>query len=147
MAGEVGHSDALPRLVPVTWWSKWIGRPFGAERFNCWTLVCEVYADQLGITLPPYGEISARDLSRVAREMGRGKDDGWLPVERPREFDVALMRSGRGGRLVVHVGVMIDGLRMLHVEEATAAVVVPVAHFSVAGRIMGYRRHVSCDLS
>lgn len=132
------------------WWARWIGREFEPNGFNCWGLVREVYAWMLGIDLPAYGEISARDLMRVAREMGRGKDDGWLEVSEPREFDVALMRSGSGrcGRLVVHVGVMVDGLRVLHVEEASAAVVVPVRHFSVAGRIMGYRRHGdSCDLS
>ena len=99
-----------------------------------------VYADRLGADLPTYGEISARDLARIARTMEVGKDDGWQAVTAPQELDVVLMRSVRGGARVVHVGVMIDARRMLHVEEATASVVVPVSHMSVAGRIVGFRR-------
>ena len=60
--------------------------------------------------------------------------------------------SGQGGseRSALHqamrqaieqqVGVMVDSQRVLHVEEAAAAGVVPITHFSVAGRIVGFRR-------
>lgn len=124
------------------WSSGYVGMPFGegAGEVTCWSLVRRVYADQRGIDLPAYGEISARDLVRIARAMEAGKDDGWRMVGVPRELDVVLMRSGRGGSVVVHVGVMVDGQRLLHVEAATAAVIVPVQHMSVAGRILGYRR-------
>lgn len=131
------------------WWAQYVGAPFAAggrgPQYDCWGLIVAIYRRHLGIVLPDYGEISAHDLARVAREMATGKDgDGWRPVDVPQAFDVALMRSGRGGRLVVHVGVMVDGRRLLHVEAASAAVVVPVTHISVAGRIMGYRRHADC---
>ena len=127
------------------WWSNYIGLPFedggrGPYHYDCWGLLRAVYMDRLGIALPSYGEISARDLVRVARAMDAGKDDGWLPVNEPQALDVALMRSGSGGRLVVHVGVMVDTQRLLHVEQATAAAVVPVTHYTVSGRIVGYRR-------
>jgi hypothetical protein len=90
--------------------------------------------------LPAYGEISARDLMRVARAMDAAKDDGWaVPADR-RALDVCLMRAPTGGRRVVHVGVLVDAARLLHVEAASAAVIVPLTHFSVAGRILGYRR-------
>lgn len=124
------------------WWEQYVGLPFGQGpgEETCWSLVCRVYADQLGVHLPAYGEISASDLLRIARAMGQGKDDGWVKPREPAAFDVCLMRSGQGGNAVVHVGVVTIPGQILHVEAASAAVVVPVTHFSVAGRIMGYRR-------
>lgn len=129
----------------MDWWSEYIGLPFedcgrGPNGYDCWGLVRRVYFDRLGLELPSYGEISARDLARIARAMEAVKDEGWTQTLTPRSLDVVLMRSGRGGRRVVHVGVMVDGARVLHVEEATAAAVVPITHFSVVGRIIGYRR-------
>lgn len=124
------------------WVARYVGLPFGegAGQVTCWLLVCRVYRDVLGVDLPAYGEISARDLVRVARAIGAGKDDGWRAVAPPQALDVCLMRSPRGGAAICHVGVMVDATRVLHVEEATAAVVVPVWHFSIAGRIAGFRR-------
>lgn len=135
------------------WWSRFVGAPFvsgarGPDSYDCWGIIQAVYREQLGINLPSYGEISAHDLVRVARQMERGKDDGWEAVETPQEYDVAIMRSGRGGRAIVHVGVMVDAQRVLHIEQASHAVVVPIRHFSIAGRIAGYRRYEhSCRLS
>lgn len=124
------------------WFEPYVGLPFGEGpgEVTCWGLVCRIYADQRGIALPSYGEISARDLLRVARAMRAGADDGWLTVAVPRELDVVLMRGAQGGGHVVHVGVMIDGVRMIHVEQAAAAAVVPINHWTVAGRITGFRR-------
>lgn len=126
------------------WADAYVGLPFGEGpgEVTCWSLIARVYRDELGIALPLYGEIAARDLARVARTMGREQlGDGWQAVAMPRAFDVAIMRSGRGGPAIVHVGVMVDEARLLHVEEATAAVIVPVSHFTVRHRIAGYRRH------
>jgi cell wall-associated NlpC family hydrolase len=126
----------------MNWFDSYVGLPFGedAGSVTCWGLVRRIYADQLGIDLPAYGEISAADLMRIARAMKAGADDGWIAVSDPRCFDVALMRGPSGGASVVHVGVMIDALRMIHVEAATAAVIVPVRHWTIANRIIGYRR-------
>ncbi|MCA3794579.1 MAG: hypothetical protein IOC66_20125 [Burkholderia sp.] len=129
----------------MDWYAKYIGLPFGEGQgeVTCWSLVARIYRECLAIDLPAYGEISARDLVRVARTMEARKDDGWQAVERPQAFDVCLMRAPRGGAVVAHVGVMIDAQRVLHVEAASAAVVVPVKHFTVAGRILGYRRRAA----
>lgn len=124
------------------WWAPYIGVEYGEEpgRFTCWSLVRQVYADQLGVTLPEYGEIEASDLLRVARAMDAGQgDDGWIEVLEPQEYDVILMRSPRGNGRVVHVGVVAGG-GCLHVEQSTATCLVPLQHFSVAGRIKGFRR-------
>ncbi len=127
------------------WWEKYIGLPFGdgPGEVTCWGLLRAIYAAELKIDLPSYGEISARDLLRIARTMEAHKDDGWRVPAAPRAFDGVLMRGHSGTARVVHVGVLIDPTRLIHVEEASAAVVVPVTHWTVARRIMGYRRHVA----
>ena len=124
------------------WWADYIGVEYGEEpeKFTCWSLVQQVYADQLGIELPIYGEIEASDLLRVARAMDEGQgSDGWIEVMEPREYDVILMRAPRGNGRVVHVGVVAGG-GGLHVEQSTATCLVPLQHFSVSGRIKGFRR-------
>lgn len=143
MAKRPRHPRSASGSLSVSvWWGPYVGLPFGEGpgQVTCWGLVRRVYADHLAIDLPAYGEISARDLVRIARAMAAGKDDGWCVPELPAPFDVCLMRGSSGGAVVVHVGVVTEPGRVLHVEAASAAVVVPVGHFSVAGRIMGYRR-------
>lgn len=123
----------------------YVGVPFGTGpgQDTCWSLVARVYREQLGVDLPAYGEVSATDLLRIAKAMDQGQQDGWVPVEAPAAFDVCLMRGPQGRAAVVHVGVMVDAVRVLHVERASAAVVVSVAHFMVAQRIAGYRRRAA----
>ena len=124
------------------WWAPYIGVEYGEGEghFTCWSLVRQVYLDQLGIALPEYGEIEASDLLRVARAMGDAQEsDGWIEVMEPQEYDVILMRAPRGNGRVVHVGVIAGG-GCLHVEQSTATCLVPLQHFSVAGRIKGFRR-------
>ncbi len=131
----------------TSWWARYVGLPFedggrGPESFDCWGLVRQVYAFELGIDLPSYGEISARDLGRIARAMGQGQaEDCWRGIGTPAAFDVVLMRAAGGARAVVHVGLAVDARRLLHIEAATSAVVVPLSHVSVAGRILGFRRY------
>lgn len=117
------------------------GRDWGA--LDCWGCVALYYRECMGIDLPSYGDTSAHDLRRVAVEMRRGDGWPWVVAEHPRAGDVAIMRSGHGGRAVVHVGVLTDRDHVLHTEAATGAVVVPVTHYSIAHRIAGYRRHAA----
>jgi len=94
----------------------------------------------LSIALPTYGEISAHDLARIARQMRAGQDDGWRCPAVPQDFDICLMRGPRGGVATVHVGLVAGPGHILHCEEVTGTVRVPVTHFTIAGRITGYRR-------
>lgn len=111
---------------------------------DCWGLVRMVHADA-GINLPSYGEISAGELLAVAREMSGGMEDPvWRRVdgERRRPLDVVVMRRlSEASRVPVHVGVMVDEKRLLHVLIATNSVVVPLTHFSIAPRVIGFFRH------
>lgn len=146
MAWVEGDPNTLSGVIPVTgeWVGAYVGLPFGegVGQVTCWSLVMRVYAEQLAVLLPAYGEISARDLARVGRAMAHGSaEECWLEINEPDEFDVVLMRSARGRQAIVHVGVMVDATRILHAEEATDTVVVPIDHYSVSGRIAGYRRY------
>ena len=119
------------------WWGQYIGLPYADA--HCWELVRRVYADRAGVALPSYGEIDARQLVAVARAIETGAaGDRWIPATHPQELDVALMR---GRSRVWHVGVMVGPRHVLHTEQATNAVVVPLSHPLVAGRITGYRRY------
>ena len=121
------------------WWGRYIGLPY--EQAHCWALVRRVYADRLGLDLPTYGEIDARDLARVARAMRDAADTGpWCAVDSPQPFDVVLM-AGRSR--TAHVGIMVDSTRLLHTESATGCVLASVTNPAVAGRVLGYRRHTS----
>lgn len=119
----------------MTWVQNYIGLPY--RQHHCWGLVRKVYAEQLGVTLPAYGEISASDLIAVARQIARDSARDWQRVEAPAEFDVAVLRARSGG---VHVGVVTQPGWMLHTEAATDAVHVPISHLSVRGRITGFWR-------
>lgn len=132
----------------MSWEARYIGLPFldgGRTRrgTDCWGLVRLVFAAERGIDLPSYGEISAADLLALARAFKAGAaDPHWPETLNPQAFDLVAMRSGQGHPGIVHVGVLVDPRRLLHVERATDSVVVPITHHSVAGRIMGFRRYV-----
>ena len=126
------------------WWQPFVGLPFGQGpgRVTCWGLVRRVYADRLGVELPEHGDVAPDDLRRVALAMTRGAEaETWAAPAAPRPLDVVLMRHPTAAR-IGHVGVMVDAARVLHVEAATASVVVPVWHWSVRSRIGGFRRWV-----
>ena len=119
----------------MNWWGRYIGMPY--DRAHCWELVRKVYQDHRGIELPSYGEVSARDLVRVARKISE-EQGAWDAVTEPQAFDVALMR---GRSAVWHVGVMTDPAHVMHTERASNAVRIRVDDMAMRGRIVGYRRY------
>lgn len=127
----------------------YVGIPFvdgGRDRAgcDCWGLVRLVHADH-GVDLPSYGDISAAELLAIAREM-RSATDGepWRKVdgEARRPLDVVVMsRLDAPGTIPIHVGVMVDDRRVLHVLERTDSHMVPLSHWSIAPRVIGIYRH------
>lgn len=127
----------------MIWWAKYVGIPFvdggrDISGVDCWGLVRLIYAERLGVSLPSYGEISAAELIRIARAIDAGQEQ-WAPVEAPRAFDVVLLRL-YDRAWTGHVGVAIDGTRMLHTERDIASAVVPMDHYTIKHRIAGFRR-------
>ena len=144
-----GVRDARPAagIVPLMHWSAgYVGLPFvpmGRSRdgVNCWGLVALVYRERLGIELPSYGEISAFDLVRIAKEMTSATDGGpWRKCE-PKEFAVAVMTASftvkAGRRAPFHVGLWLDRGRILHVEAGTDACIVRASDQRIAARMLG----------
>lgn len=129
-------------------WGRYLGIPFvsGGRQISgldCWGLVRLVYLDGLALDLPSYGEIGAYELARVSRAMDRDKDgEAWAdaPTGALKPFDVCVMRL-HGSSRIGHVGVMVDAKRVLHVEEASASVIVPVTHFTIRERVACFRRY------
>lgn len=132
--------------VPMPWYAKYVGIPFydGGRDFqgvDCWRLICLVFAREKGITLPDYGEISAMELRQVAELIASDAyKEPWIEVVpgAVRAFDVAVMHKRREP---VHIGVMVNKSQMIHVEQKTATVIVPVTHPTVAFRSINYFRH------
>lgn len=132
------------------WVERYIGIPFADEGFgfsgsHCWGLVRLVLLTERRIDLPAYGEISASDLLSASRTMGaQSIAEPWLPVVGPRSvFDVVLMRSRPDGHglMLGHVGIMVDGENLLHIEKHTDSVCVPIEHPSVRHRLAATFRH------
>jgi cell wall-associated NlpC family hydrolase len=131
----------------MRWMEKYVGLPFkdfgrDFRGVDCWGLVRLVLARECGIIVPSYGEISATDLIRVTSTIKTNANiEPWREVKRNelQAYDVALMR-GRP----MHVGIMTTAKLMLHVEKMTATVLLPLTHPSIAGRLLGFRRH--CQL-
>ncbi|MES2753776.1 MAG: NlpC/P60 family protein [Pseudomonadota bacterium] len=124
-------------------WGIYVGLPFGdgPDEVTCWSLIRLVFKDVRGTDLPPYGDISAYDLGRVARGMKAEAQSGrWSTVIDPAPLDVVLMRSARGSGPVCHVGLIAGVGMMLHAEENTGSALVALDHYTVKGRILGMRR-------
>ncbi|MCI5078739.1 NlpC/P60 family protein [Oricola sp.] len=123
-----------------------IGIPFrerdgGRAGTHCWGLVRLVYRENHRIELPEHAEIGAHEVLSIARETKRQMTSRtWLRVDEPRYPDVAVM-SALGGDHPVHVGVVFPELRLLHLEERTASVCVPLAHPVIEPRLLGFFRH------
>ena len=126
------------------WAEKYVGLPFidGGRDWkgvDCWGLCKLVLEHECGITVPSYGDISAEELIKVAKEVaGESAKEPWHPIIHAQTFDVAVMHRRRSP---VHVGIMASANHVLHVERATLTVLVPIKHPTVAFRSIAYFRH------
>jgi cell wall-associated NlpC family hydrolase len=143
-------------VIPL-WVNKYIGIPFKGDGrdergCNCWGLVRMVLQRECGIALPAYDTITADELRRIAMQM-KQQSESWVQVLAGQTFDVMLM-GGRieagepqfrqqSTRAPVHCGVMVSETHILHVNEKTAAVAVPLTDRSVRFRLYGLYRHTS----
>lgn len=128
--------------MSMRWAEKYVGLRFvdkgrSMDGLDCWGLVRLVMLNEKGIELPTYGEISATELMQVTRTIARdSKLEPWHVVKRPQPFDVLVMRGNP-----LHVGIMLSDKLILHIEEATNSVCIPITHASIKQRIIGIHRH------
>jgi cell wall-associated NlpC family hydrolase len=106
---------------------------------DCWGLVRLVLLTECKVETPTYGEVPADDLIRIAYKVfDETSREPWHPATSAQPFDLAVMYR----RLApIHVGIMVDGQHVLHVEPATLTVMLDVRHPSVLFRRISYFRH------
>ncbi len=95
------------------------------DGWDCWGLVCVAYRDLYDIDLP---ELTGEYNSTRRREELQGliaarKHEVWEVHDPHGPGDVAIVRMmGRA----CHVGIMLEGWNMLHVQDGVAAIVEPI---------------------
>lgn len=130
------------------------GRDFSG--CDCWGLARLVYAEECGIDLPRFSEISPAQHLAIARAAHQAvAADPWRRVDGPpQRFDVAVMRGPPvfdGARHVsapVHFGVMANGETLLHIWPGVDAMCVALAHPFIRPLFpdrppFGFYRHVN----
>lgn len=122
------------------WASSLIGKPYqrgagGPDAFDCWGLVCHVFAVRWGIEMPAVaiGGLFTEAPANVAAIKRVAQVSGWAPAAPPAaDADIVLMH-GLEGR---HVGVMIEvdgALRLLHCIEGAGVCAQPLPEAQMQG--------------
>lgn len=114
-----------PKPIPVfsePVYRRYLGMPFVPLQFDCWSLVRQVYADELNIHLPRV-TIDAANMRAVVAEF-RGQQNirrGFCEVHQPEHL--AVMEYGRVN--ACHVGLYVEtpnGPKILHCDEGSGVV-------------------------
>jgi len=143
---------------PPPWAAEYVGIPFvdlGRDRagVDCWGLALLILAERAGIELPSLATDyrSEADAESVSAAIEAERTSGcWRRVEAGAEqpFDIVEMstptRLAAGGWTFapLHVGVVAAPGWMLHVERATAAVLVRYREDqAIRRRVLGFWRH------
>lgn len=146
----------------MMWASRYVGIPYSrchdGGGLACWGLVRLVLRAEAGVEVPAYAEVSAADLTAIARQIETDAGDlsVWRPVvpqmgQHYRAFDVAVMRGwlrdhdGIRRRGIAHVGILTGPSMMLHCDTPHDAVEVPLMHPTVRHRIVQVYRHRELD--
>lgn len=101
---------------------------------DCWGLVCLVYKQELGITLPDYLDVYANveDYATIAAiNSVEALNFPSVPIEDIREFDVITLRIRNAP---IHVAIATGDGFMLHCERG-----INTAHVRIDGKRWGNR--------
>jgi len=129
--------------------SPYLGKPFDAETWNCWTLVATVLTCEFGVkipigreTLPTADNRDAveRTISQEAVKFRRvaGADAFTGPEIITQPGDIVTLRIFRH---VCHVGIMHSARRALHVLELTETYLADLTSAEWKSRISAVYRH------
>lgn len=146
------------RKLPGCWADAYIGIPFrdrGASHqgCDCWGLCDLLYRELCGIVLPDYSAIPpGANIAKLKAIMAAAAGNDWVGVlpGSEREFDVVLMRGvmkDDGGRLhsrPIHIGLVVQPGRLIHVEARTGVSVVDYrTHPAIKCRVAGFYRYLA----
>lgn len=130
-------------MNPPQWCAPYIGLAFEdhgrGPAFDCWGIVCEIFAKERGVTLPDYvaAYASAGDRHSVAAAVEEGCKL-WQKVSDPQPFDVVILRlAGRPW----HCGVIVAEDWMLHALSDVGVVLEKVSSPVWRNRVEGFYRH------
>ncbi|MDP2322578.1 MAG: NlpC/P60 family protein [Gammaproteobacteria bacterium] len=106
----------------MSWAERYIGLPYvedgrGPDGFDCWGLTRKVLAEVFHVELPAY-ENSGNREERLALISAVDAAGGYTRVDEPREGAIVLAQTGNRRS---HVGLCIDGERMLHAQPGVGA--------------------------
>jgi len=105
------------------WWNEYIGLKFkekgrDANGVDCWGLVCLIYKEKLGISLPDYTDYytSTNDKKKLTELMKteREEEPRWVEQKTPQEFDVLLLKMDG---MPFHVGIYTHDGQFIHCEK------------------------------
>lgn len=126
------------------WVEKYIGIPYvkygrDEKGCDCWGLCRIIYKDMLGIELNDLSECYVSDTKRQffngITKTFSGEVKSWQKVDLPMAFDIVAFGSRH---LIKHVGVMIDSVSMIHIENRAGSCVQKCA---LMGDLYGYYRY------
>ena len=130
----------------MSWANKYVGlifKPDGRDRsgVDCYGLICLVYKELHDINLNPFTGIFIKQdpetLLKIAEVMDKDRDN-WLQGDKPQEFDMIQLRTGRHA---FHVGIMINDKQFLHIEHGIDSVIENIDNPLWANRIDWIYRH------
>ena len=143
-----GLSGTVRQRLPIDP-RRYLGRPYCAKRWNCYTLVRTVLADAYDVQLPAYDATQeAYEAATVERVRGRWqKVCGFeaqqrFPLGYPGDvgaFQIALP-AAKGG-LTNHVGILVEPGRFLHVMEGGGTWVASLQDPDWKRRMLAVYRH------
>jgi cell wall-associated NlpC family hydrolase len=121
------------------WAAGYVGTPWVAGESDCWSLARRIWRERFGWDVPPLAVDAASALDTRRAGAAASSFIGWIEVADPREGDAVLMAMGRHP---CHVGIYVDGGRVLHAVEGAGAVCTPLGRLRDMGyRAVGYWRH------
>lgn len=108
------------------------------DRFRCWELVCEVYKDVFDITLADYPQSVFAAVETNNFRDAQEASPLWIARDSPESGDVVVFSSP--GRWV-HVGVVLDDGRVLHLPRGASARVEKLAQLSSSYKSTKFYHH------
>lgn len=111
----------------------------GNDGVDCYGLFRMIYANELGISLPSFTEYeNTKDYHAIKSLIQNNSEKEWYEVETPQKFDGVLFRIFGHP---VHMGLMIDENRFIHIEHGFNSCVEWYNGSMWKNRLIGFYRH------